>query len=250
MRGSFGGFVEGWMFAVLGLAAAGGAVHALASSGSAPEDPVAEVAQVAVIDAPVVAVERSAAPILSVAALEPMGIPDPVAPPPIEEAPPAPPVRTTRPAPAEVADPRLVVAEIAAEAAPHPRHRPTPRKTCTEAPNPGIVPVGERTWRVDPSVVHRYTRDWSTLDELGWSLRHRGPDGKADGIEVGGFRCGSDPWDAGFRSGDVIRAVNGRSVRSVPQALLVYAAIHGDTRFDVELTRNGRPMTLRFRLDG
>lgn len=122
------------------------------------------------------------------------------------------------------------------------------RKPCTEAPDPLIRSLGGDSWEVRKGVVQRYTRDWSNLDDLGWSQPHDGPDGRGDGLQIGGIRCGSDVWDAGFRSGDVIHSVNGRSVKSIPQALLVYAAIHGADRFRVEITRKGEKRTLTYRL--
>lgn len=122
------------------------------------------------------------------------------------------------------------------------------RKKCTEAPDPLIRSTGPDRWTVRPGVVQRYTRDWSNLDQLGWSEPHDGPDGRGDGLQIGGIRCGSDVWDAGFRSGDVIHSVNGKAVKTIPQALLVYAAIHGADAFRVEITRAGARKILTYRL--
>ena len=122
------------------------------------------------------------------------------------------------------------------------------KKRCTEAPDPLIVATSADRFTVDRAVIQRYTRNWSRLNELGWSKRHKDSNGKADGMQIGGIRCGSDPFDAGFRNGDVIHAVNGRAVKSIPQALLVYTAIHNDKIFEVDITRRGVRKTLRFRL--
>ncbi|MEQ1571845.1 MAG: hypothetical protein ABMA64_39830 [Myxococcota bacterium] len=121
-------------------------------------------------------------------------------------------------------------------------------KPCEEPSDPAIRSTGDDRWTVDRDVLHRYTRDWSRLDELGWSKVHQA-NGEADGFQLGGVRCGSDLWDAGLRSGDVVHAVNGRSVHSVPQAVLAYTALRGEDRFVVRVTRKGESRTLRYVLD-
>jgi hypothetical protein len=133
-------------------------------------------------------------------------------------------------------------------AADAPASRPKRGRRCQEPPDPLIVSEGPGSYVVREAVVQRYTRDWSRLGDLGWSEVHRGSDGKADGMKIGGIRCGSDPWDAGFRSGDVIHSVNGRRVHNVVQAIGAYTALHGKRAFEVELTRNGARETVRFRL--
>jgi hypothetical protein len=157
----------------------------------------------------------------------------------------------------EAVEQPIVAVAMAEEAVPERAEAPRPpekrvasRKVCTQAADPGIVPRGEGAWTVQDEVIQRYTRHWNRLEDLGWSAPHRGPDGKSVGLRIGGIRCGSDPWDAGFRNGDVIHAVNGRAVRTLPQAVLVYGAIHGDRVFEVEITRRGERRVLRYRLAG
>jgi hypothetical protein len=121
-------------------------------------------------------------------------------------------------------------------------------RRCTEPTDPAIVTTGPGRWTIDQSVVRRYTRDWSRLDQLGWSQSHKDAQGRSDGLELGGIRCGSDIHDAGFRNGDVIHAVNGRKVHSIPQALMAYTALHNDETFSVEITRRGKRQVLTYRL--
>ncbi|MEZ4241952.1 MAG: hypothetical protein R3F59_38540 [Myxococcota bacterium] len=125
---------------------------------------------------------------------------------------------------------------------------PSRGRGCQQAPDPLIRQLGDDRFSIADAVVERYTRDWSRLKDLGWSEVHRGADGKADGMRLGGIRCGSDPYDAGFRSGDVVHSINGRRVSSVPQAIAAYVALKGKRSFDVELTRGGVRRTVRFQL--
>jgi hypothetical protein len=121
-------------------------------------------------------------------------------------------------------------------------------RRCTETADSAIVSTAPGRWTVDQSVVRRYTRDWSRLDQLGWSRSHKDAQGRNDGLELGGIRCGSDIYDAGFRNGDVIHTVNGRKVHSIPQAVIAYGALHNDKSFSVEITRRGKRQVLTYRL--
>lgn len=125
-----------------------------------------------------------------------------------------------------------------------------PQRRCEEASDPAIVRSARDTWQVDRSVVKRYAGHPGRLDDLGWSARHEGPDGKPDGMRIGGVKCGSDLWDVGIRPGDVLHAVNGRPIHGIPQALLAYTALRGQSEFEVEITRDGRRKTLRYVLVG
>lgn len=166
---------------------------------------------------------------------------------PPEPEPPAAPV-VEAPAPAE---PEVVAVAEAPAVGVRPKLEPRrarpPRKPrgCAVPPDPLIVARGDHV-EVHQDVIQRYTRDWAALDALGWARGHDGPDGRPDGLQVGGFRCGSDPFDAGFRSGDVIHAVNGRRVHNLLQAAVVYARVSGDDDYTVEISRGGVRQTLRF----
>lgn len=128
--------------------------------------------------------------------------------------------------------------------------RGRPQRRCEVASDPAIVRSSRDTWQVDRSVVKRYSGHPGRLDDLGWSARHEGPDGKPDGMRIGGVQCGSDLWDVGIRPGDVLHAVNGRPIHGIPQALLAYTALRGQSEFDVEITRDGRRKTLHYVLVG
>jgi len=143
------------------------------------------------------------------------------------------------------AGPRTSTASAAA-AAPKKAKR---SKRCDAAPDqPMIDEVGPQHYAVDRDLVKSYTRSLKRLNELGWSKPHEGPDGRKDGMFIGGVKCGSDLHIAGLRSGDVVHTVNGRKVKSFAQALLVYQAVRNDDRVVVEVTRRGKRRTLTYDL--
>jgi hypothetical protein len=124
------------------------------------------------------------------------------------------------------------------------------RRTCQPAPIPEIVHQGGTLWTVDRSLVKTYTSNLGKLDELGWSKQHDGPDGKPDGMLIGGVRCNNDLHRAGLRSGDVVHSVNGHAVKSIPSALFAYMAVKNDRTIRVLITRDGKRQTLAYRLTG
>jgi hypothetical protein len=124
------------------------------------------------------------------------------------------------------------------------------RARCEATPNPAIESHGDRSFTVQRDLVQTYARSIKKLNSLGWSTPHEGPDGKNDGMLVGGVRCGSDLHLAGVRSGDVVHTVNGKPVKSFPQALVVYHKVRNDDVIEVQLTRRGKPTTLTYRLQG
>jgi hypothetical protein len=123
-------------------------------------------------------------------------------------------------------------------------------RKCDDDPSPEIVETAENKWTVQRDLIQSYTRNFAKLDSLGWSKRHDGADGKADGMLIGGVRCNSDLHRAGIRSGDVVHAVNGRGVTSFVDAFFVYTKVRNDPVVRVEITRRGQRKMLVYRLVG
>lgn len=122
------------------------------------------------------------------------------------------------------------------------------RRCESERENPAIRRDARGVFQVDDDLVGYYTSHLGALNRLGWSRQHDGPDGKADGMFIGGVGCGSDLHLAGIRSGDVVHAVNGRRVRSIPEALWVYRAVRNDRVIEVEISRRGKRQVLVYTL--
>ena len=71
-------------------------------------------------------------------------------------------------------------------------------------------------------------------------------DGKSDGIKVYAIRRGTPLQLLGLQNGDTLRAINGHPLLSPEQALEAYATVREATAITLELSRRGKPLTLRY----
>jgi pyruvate/2-oxoglutarate dehydrogenase complex dihydrolipoamide acyltransferase (E2) component len=121
------------------------------------------------------------------------------------------------------------------------------QRKCLEA-DPRIVDKGSDRFSVDRDLVDAYTSDLKTAAKLAWVGWHRDGEGEIDGFRVKKIRCGSVLHQAGFRNGDVIHAVNGKPVTSIPQALSAYRKLRKKRTLHVEVERKGVVRKMRYRL--
>jgi hypothetical protein len=76
----------------------------------------------------------------------------------------------------------------------------------------------------------------------------REENGRVVGIVLYGIRRTSILGVLGFENGDLVRSVNRYSMTSPDSALEAYSNLTNSDRLDVELTRRGTPMTVRWRI--
>ncbi|MEC7946362.1 MAG: hypothetical protein VX265_02275 [Myxococcota bacterium] len=120
-------------------------------------------------------------------------------------------------------------------------------KRCLD-PDPRIVAQGGDRFRIERDLVDSYTSDLKQAARLAWVGWHRDAAGDIQGFRVRRIRCGSVLHQAGFRNGDVVHAVNGKPVTSIPQALSAYRKLRKKRILNVEIKRRGAIRKLRFRL--
>lgn len=118
---------------------------------------------------------------------------------------------------------------------------------CEEA-HGTIDRVSGHTWAVERDLLTFYARHPGKLDDLGWVARHKDDSGDTDGFRLGGIQCGSELLSAGFQNGDVVHSVNGRTISSVGQALLAWAALKRSETLTVVISRRGKSKTLVYHL--
>ncbi len=141
--------------------------------------------------------------------------------------------------------------ERVADAAPAKKTRKKRRKRrCVPDPIPEIARTGKGRFTVQRNLLRSYMGSIPKINSLGWSRRHEGPNGKADGMLLGGIRCNNDLHRAGIRSGDVVHRVNGHTVKSIPGAVIVYTKVRKDPILRVEITRRGERKILIYRISG
>lgn len=71
---------------------------------------------------------------------------------------------------------------------------------------------------------------------------------QVDGVSVTGVQPGTAARRAGLKPGDLIRTINGTPVRQGTPLLPLIGGKRPGTRLTLELTRDGKPLTLNLRL--
>ena len=108
---------------------------------------------------------------------------------------------------------------------------------------------GPRRWTVERDLIDHYAKNLDQAARLAYVDWARDPDGKIVGFEVHRIRCGSVLSAVGFEKGDVITAINGRSIHSIAGALRAYVALRLRRKLEVRVTRaSGEQVKLRYRL--
>ncbi len=113
-----------------------------------------------------------------------------------------------------------------------------------KAPHPNIRSKNNGKVELDRTMVDFYTHNLNEFLSLGISAPYKADD--ARGWKIEGFGCTNPIYKAGFRKGDVLLTVNGKKTRTWPQVLLLYQRLKRTGQFDVEVWRNGAPLTLQF----
>jgi hypothetical protein len=114
---------------------------------------------------------------------------------------------------------------------PAPPQPPPPPARCKIESHRHIVTIGRST-------AERLLSSSTGLDPPSTRFVHAVRDGRAIGIKLYGRRL---EW-LGFRSGDLIVAINGYSITTPEEALSAYAAQRNETWFAVDIERDGFPM--------
>lgn len=78
---------------------------------------------------------------------------------------------------------------------------------------------------------------------------HFGEDGSPDGIMLSGIRGESIFEDMGLESGDIIKTINGRRIRSVEDAMQFYESLKDASEVELEIQRSGSQQTIEYRID-
>jgi len=142
-----------------------------------------------------------------------------------------------------IPEPSPVVSEAPPEQSRTQRRRRRNRyRNCQD--NAGIETT-EAGYSVERSVVDHYAHitRYRKLGHVSW---YRDDDGRKEGFKLRRIHC--DLREAGIRNGDVVTSVNGKTVRSIPQAITLYWKIRRQTRVVLEIIRRGNPMTIIYEL--
>lgn len=73
-------------------------------------------------------------------------------------------------------------------------------------------------------------------------------DGKPSGILLSGIRNNSIFKEMGLKSGDVVKAVNGKEIKSVDDAMKFYQNLKSSSAVELQIERNGNPRSINYRI--
>ena len=121
------------------------------------------------------------------------------------------------------------------------------KRNCT-VPNPNIQKINARSYILPKKLIRHYSRNWneaSALAYLGWSKDRTG---SVQGIKIRHISCDSPLPYAGLKKGDVVLAVNGKSITSNAKLMKLYPRLFRWRTIELTVLRNGRPLKIQYQV--
>ena len=114
--------------------------------------------------------------------------------------------------------------------------------------NPKIKNMGNNRYRVPRELVDRYVNDLKAAEQLATTYWQLGKEGDIIGFRVRRVRCGNDLYQAGFRGGDVVIAVNEEPVATTAQIVKAYFKLRRKNKLTILIRRNRKERELKYTL--
>lgn len=145
---------------------------------------------------------------------------------------------------------RLVLVGAQAPTAPTPVAQAEPQPASTgddlqDAINNGVKKTGDNTYEIDKSLVDKALANPMALAK-GARVVPAVKNGKPDGFKLYAIRPTSVYSKLGLTNGDTLQSINGFELTSADKALEVYTKLREATQLEVEITRRGKPMTMKY----
>jgi hypothetical protein len=115
--------------------------------------------------------------------------------------------------------------------------------------NEGIAQVDGTTWSVDAEIVEYYVKHLNQAEKLAAVSWNHDAEGKVDGFKVRRMRCGNVLRQAGLQNGDVIQAINGTEVHSIPTAISAYTKLRSKKVLKLTVARGGELVHIKYKLE-
>ncbi len=109
----------------------------------------------------------------------------------------------------------------------------------------GVKKIDDTTYEIDKSLVEKALANPMALAK-GARVVPAVKNGKPDGFKLYAIRPSSVYAKLGLTNGDTLQAINGFELTSADKALEVYTKLREATQLQVEITRRGKPMTLKY----
>jgi general secretion pathway protein C len=109
----------------------------------------------------------------------------------------------------------------------------------------GIKKIDDNTYEIDKSLVEKILANPMGVAK-GARVVPAVQNGKPNGFKLYAIRPSSVYAKIGLTNGDTLSAINGMELTTADKALEVYTKLREATSLEVEVTRRGKPMTLKY----
>ncbi len=109
----------------------------------------------------------------------------------------------------------------------------------------GIKKIDDNNYEIDKSLVEKVLLNPMAVAK-GARVVPSMKNGKPDGFKLYAIRPSSAFAKLGLANGDTLQAINGFELTSADKALEVYTKLREATSLEVEVTRRGKPVTLKY----
>src|SRR5882672_9517211 len=109
----------------------------------------------------------------------------------------------------------------------------------------GIKKIDDNNYEIDKSLVEKVLLNPMAIAK-GARVVPSMKNGKPDGFKLYAIRPSSAFAKLGLANGDTLQSINGFELTSADKALEVYTKLREATSLEVEVTRRGKPVTLKY----
>lgn len=109
----------------------------------------------------------------------------------------------------------------------------------------GIKKIDDNTYEIDKSLVEKVLANPMAVAK-GARVVPAVKNGKPDGFKLYAIRPSSAFAKLGLSNGDTLQSINGFELTSADKALEVYTKLREATSLEMEVTRRGKPVTLKY----
>ena len=109
----------------------------------------------------------------------------------------------------------------------------------------GIKKIDDNNYEIDKSLVDKVLANPMAIAK-GARVVPAVKNGKADGFKLYAIRPSSVYAKLGLSNGDTINSINGFELTTADKALEVYTKLREATSLEMEVTRRGKPVTLKY----
>jgi len=129
-----------------------------------------------------------------------------------------------------------------------PRKAPKSTTRECEPDRVDILMVSDTAYRIEDQAIAYYAEHPKEAEKLAATWWAKDDDGERRGFKLGRIKCGSILDQVGFKSGDIIEAVNGREIQSYSEAVTAFMGLRNRKVLWVQVERRGEPVRLDFHL--